>query len=308
MNVRADKLRSDFPGLSDEEIAREFARQTECHVVVLYEDRGGLAFKPLRYDRELIEVQSNPYLSNVTVVYDDNQLESSEEASKRAVARAREVFGGKPISNVETEKTTFRRLRSPSQLAFSYLLWLLGAYLVCAILGQISAGFIFSLAGQGSLLAPEDQSRLLISGQIIGFGLWVFVGWWYGGKRLDRYYLFTDRKEVLNQLVLIAVVLWAVVALATFPRILTEMRRANANYSIAIPGYVLSLLIWPAAWYILGWICLSRGWYRESVQLLNDGEVVEATELISEVDTQTSLLQEKDESLLKEVRAKLSAT
>ncbi|MGB2805162.1 MAG: hypothetical protein WBD64_09755 [Candidatus Zixiibacteriota bacterium] len=95
MGIQAKTLREEYPGLTDEEAARAYALKAGYHVVVMYEGRGELAFKGLRYDRELDEVRSSPYTSNVRVVYDDGQLESFDEAETRAVARAREVFGKK---------------------------------------------------------------------------------------------------------------------------------------------------------------------------------------------------------------------
>ena len=120
MGLRAETLRKEYPDLTDEEVARAYALKNGYHVVVMYEDRGGLAFKGLQYDRELDEVRSSPYISNLRVVYDDRQVESFDEAETRAVERAREVFGETGASHASTQKTSFwrrifgSRTRTPS--------------------------------------------------------------------------------------------------------------------------------------------------------------------------------------------------
>jgi hypothetical protein len=90
MSVTLEAITSRRPGMSDEQAIADYARETGFHVVVLYEDRSGETIvKGLFSDRELQEVRSSPYASNVRIIYDDGRLQNYEQQQQSQADFAR---------------------------------------------------------------------------------------------------------------------------------------------------------------------------------------------------------------------------
>lgn len=127
--------------------------------------------------------------------------------------------------------------------------------------------------------------------------VWFWVGWWYGGRKISRYYVFQNHADVLNYLALFSIVL----ALMSFAIVIRmEWRKMEIDTiltAFSVVSFVFGLVIWAAVWYGLGWMCLPHGWPRECQQLMEDGEFQAVVDLLTIVGSHQKLSPEDERTL-----------
>lgn len=159
----------------------------------------------------------------------------------------------KEDSNSKVEDTSNigapgRKKASSGWVAFKYFIWLCITAVISRILSVLVAGV---LHGAGN--NPGEEKILDLIEMLVAWGIWLFIGWWYGGKRIGKRNIIENWKEVLNIFSLLAIIPYFAMLGLDSEEILTVARIADNMKVVAI---VVGLFLWLGVAYWLAWCFL----------------------------------------------------
>jgi hypothetical protein len=206
-----------------------------------------------------------------------------------------------------------RRVRTAREVTVALCLWLLASFLLSAFLGKALGVMIAPILIGAEHRLPENQVASGALDAACTLPLWLLGGWWYGGWRLGRSSLFANRSEVLPLLSGVGVLVWVALGGVAAYQILTG---GPGEYPIwrgvtlerFMVGWLGALVMWAAAWYGLGWLCLPDGWHPEAIEMVLDGELDGAAGLLDDVERHSGVMSARDRALLANAKSELEAS
>jgi len=123
-------------------------------------------------------------------------------------------------------------------IAQAYFAWLIGALLVSGIFSV----FTFYILG-GKDNDPQSTTLAVVTG-LMRWVLWLFIGWIYGGRRIQKYYVVLNRKETLNYFALFSIILYCIVVAFQWKSLSDK-----ASSTFLFIGIIGGLFIWSAISY-----------------------------------------------------------
>jgi len=149
-----------------------------------------------------------------------------------------------------------KREKSSAFIAWAYFAWLFGTFLFLILPSEV-AGFsvLYAIGGEGT--GWNDLPKVLPLTLLVP---WLFIGWIYGGRRIDKYYRLRNRGETLNYFVLFSVLLYFLIMVGSL-KVLSDGLKSQTTISgnvVLFLTFIVGLVVWSAVSYWLANKCLPK--------------------------------------------------